>query len=464
MVCSAGSPRADLSLAMNVRSQTSLFARIGIRFAILAIATAVPVLISPLWGLIPAVAIAACGAAWIARGIRERYVRPVERLAEMLREKTPGGSTEDLAAQLVSEYRDAVNRMDETLSQTRRREAALEHSTEAVVLIDPDGRVDYANPRARDILHGHVLDLSRRLLQPDLERLVERAREVMLLATEDVVLYVPGPRHARALAIPFADGSLALLLSDLEESRRLDQVRRDFVANVSHELKTPVAGIRALAETAATAFAADDLSTARRFIERLGTEATRLSGLVSDLLDLSRVEVGAELQMASVELVPLLTEAADRARTVAEVKDIELDVVSPEMVIEADPSQLSMAIKNLVDNAVRYSEGGKVHIQAECRPGWLAVTVTDQGIGIPSAEIPRIFERFYRVDKARSRATGGTGLGLAIVRHVAENHGGKVEVSSELGVGSTFTLLIPVGKPSTNGNGTAGWREAPPEN
>jgi signal transduction histidine kinase len=130
------------------------------------------------------------------------------------------------------------------------------------------------------------------------------------------------------------------------------------------------------------------------------------------------------------------------------------------MVIEADPSQLTMAVKNLVDNAVRYSEGGKVQIRAECRPGWLAVTVTDQGIGIPSAEIPRIFERFYRVDKARSRATGGTGLGLAIVRHVAENHGGKVEVASELGVGSTFTLLIPVGKASTNGDSPPGWREA----
>src|SRR5207253_10414264 len=114
---------------------------------------------------------------------------------------------EALAQPLVSEYRDALRRMDETLAQSRRREAALEHSTEAVVLIDPEGRVDYANPHARDILHGHVLDLSRRLLQPDLQRLVERARDVMLLATEDVVLYVPGPRHARALAIPFAHGS-----------------------------------------------------------------------------------------------------------------------------------------------------------------------------------------------------------------------------------------------------------------
>ncbi len=427
-----------------------------VRLLALAALVALPVAISPAWGLLAAAVIAGAGAFLVGRGVRDRYVRPMERLGEMLRETTIDNNPENLAQQLVSEYRDALNRMDETVAQNRRREAALEHSTEANVPIDPDGRVDYANPRARDILHGHVLDLSRRLLQPDLERLVQRARDVMLLATEDVVLYVPGPRHARALAIPFADGSLALLLSDLEESRRLDQVRRDFVANVSHELKTPVAGIRALAETAATAFAADDLSTARRFIERLGTEAARLSGLVSDLLDLSRVEVGAELQMASVPLAPLLTEAADRARPVAEVKGIDLDVTSPDVVIEADPSQLSMAVKNLVDNAVRYSEGGTVHITSECRTGWIAVTVTDQGIGIPSTEIPRIFERFYRVDKARSRATGGTGLGLAIVRHVAENHGGKVEVSSELGVGSTFTLLLPLEMPvvSTNGNGS----------
>jgi two-component system sensor histidine kinase SenX3 len=424
------------------------------RLLIVAVLVAVPVAVSRTWGLIPSAGIAVGGALWIGLRVRDRYLRPVERLGEMLRETTVDSSPEDLAQQLVSEYRDALSRMDDVLAQNRRREAALEHSTEAIVLIDPEGHVDYANPRARDILHGHVLDITRRLAQPDLERLVQRARDVMLLATEDVVLYVPGPLHARALAIPFADGSLALLLSDLEESRRLDQVRRDFVANVSHELKTPVTGIRALAETAATAFAADDLSTARRFIERLGTEAARLSGLVSDLLDLSRVEVGAELQMASVPLAPLLTEAADRARPVAEVKGIEFDVVSPDMVIEADASQLSMAVKNLVDNAVRYSEGGTVHITSECRPGWLAVTVTDEGIGIPSTEIPRIFERFYRVDKARSRATGGTGLGLAIVRHVAENHGGRVEVTSELGVGSTFTLLLPLSAASSNGNGT----------
>ena len=421
-----------------------------IRVGAVTLLAAVPVAVSPTWGWLGTAAVAGVGAFEIARVVRRRYVRPVERVAQLMREPA-SGSPEDLVQHVVSEYRDVVNRIDDTTWRNRRREAALEHSSEAVVLIDPDGRVDYANPRAKDILHGHVLDLSRRLMQPDLERLVDRARDVMLLATEDVVLYVPGPRHARAVAIPFADGSLALLLSDLEESRRLDQVRRDFVANVSHELKTPVAGIRALAETAATAFGADDLSTARRFIERLGTEAARLSGLVSDLLDLSRVEVGAELQMSSVPLAPLLTEAADRARPVAEVKGIDLDVASPDMVIEADASQLSMAVKNLVDNAVRYSEGGKVHIASECRPGWIAVTVTDQGIGIPSTEIPRIFERFYRVDKARSRATGGTGLGLAIVRHVAENHGGKVEVASELGSGSTFTLLLPA-KVSTNGD------------
>jgi two-component system sensor histidine kinase SenX3 len=435
---------------LNVRGISSLAVRIGL----VAVLAAVPVAVSPGFGWIGSVVIAVAGSILIARGIRDRFVRPLNKLAELMRSGSDASSADDVASRVVSEYREARSRIDETVSQNRRREAALEHSSEAIVLIDPDGRVDYANPRAREILHGHVLDLSRRLLQPDLERLVSRAQDVMLLATEDVVLYVPGPRHARALAIPFADGSIALLLSDLEESRRLDRVRRDFVANVSHELKTPVAGIRALAETAATAFAADDLATARRFIERLGTEATRLSGLVSDLLDLSRVEAGGELQISSVQLAPLLAEAADRARTVAEVKGIELDVKAPDLVIEADASQLAMAVKNLVDNAVRYSEGGRVAIVSECRLGWIVVTVTDQGIGIPSGEIPRIFERFYRVDKARSRATGGTGLGLAIVRHVAENHGGKVEVASELGVGSTFTLLIPVGKPSTNGNGT----------
>jgi two-component system sensor histidine kinase SenX3 len=336
-----------------------------------------------------------------------------------------------------------------------RREAALEHTTDAVLIVLPTGEVEYANPMAKRFLQDRRLELSGRLHQPELERIVEQATATGRTATEDVTLWVPGARPARVRALPLGDGGTILLLSDLTESYRLDRVRRDFVANVSHELKTPVAAIRALAETAGTALTSDDLETAVRFVERLGTEATRLAGLVSDLLDLSRVEAG-ELHRTTVDLDVLLVEAAERGRVVGEAKDIDVVVHHNDLRIEADNAQLAMAVKNLVDNAVRYSEGGKVELSAEQSGELVVITVSDQGIGIPNDELPRVFERFYRVDKGRARATGGTGLGLAIVRHVVENHGGRVDVSSELGIGTTFTISLPADPtPATPDTGSA---------
>lgn len=401
----------------------SVLPRFGVWASGLVLAAVAAVALPAPWSWILAVGAVGGGTAWLALDVGRRYARPIE--------------------QLTVEHRRTLDRLADTAARGRRREAALAHTTDAVVVIDPTGLVEYANPMAQVFLQDRVLDVTHKLQQPDLDRLVQQARSTGAAIAEDVTLWIPGPKPARARAVPTPDGAVVLLLSDLSETYRLDRVRRDFVANVSHELKTPVAAIRALAETAATALGHDDLTTAVRFVERLGTEATRLSGLVSDLLDLSRVEVGGELQVAEVDLGYLLTEAADRARAVAEVKGIELRVNPTRSVAAGDPSQLSMAVKNLVDNAVRYSEGGTVDVAAGSRDEWIAITVADEGIGIPSDEIPRIFERFYRVDKARSRATGGTGLGLAIVRHVAENHGGRVEVESELGVGSTFTLLLP---------------------
>jgi two-component system sensor histidine kinase SenX3 len=347
-------------------------------------------------------------------------------------------------------HRRTLDRLHDASSESLRLEAALRETSDAVLIIEGTGGVAFANQTARSILHGPTIDVSRQLGQPDLERLVERASTTREVLAEDVTLWVPGARPARARAVPMADGTTILLLSDLSESYRLDRVRRDFVANVSHELKTPVAAIRALAETAATALGSDDLDTATRFVERLGVESARLAGLVSDLLDLSRVEAGADLILSTIDIDQLLAEAADRARSIAEVKELELVLQRSGIRVQGDPAQLGMAIKNLVDNAVRYSEHGKIELTAEKRGRTVAIAVADQGIGIPSDELTRVFERFYRVDKARSRSSGGTGLGLAIVRHVAENHGGSVEVTSELGTGSTFTLTLP-------GRATEGW-------
>jgi two-component system sensor histidine kinase SenX3 len=388
--------------------------------------------------------IAGGGIAWFASAVTRGYVRPLDRLTRSVAPAAQGRSASELAALVASEHKAALDRLTAAAGQGRRREAALAYTTDAVLIVLPDGQVEYANPTARMFLQDRVLEVTNRLNQPDLEHVIDRANTTGQAVAEDVTLWVPGAKPARARAVPLADGATVLLLSDLSESYRLDRVRRDFVANVSHELKTPVAAIRALAETAATALQSDDHETAVRFVERLGTESTRLAGLVTDLLDLSRVEAGGELHRSMVDLDALLVEAADRGRVVGEVKDIEIVVQETDVHIEADASQLAMAVKNLVDNAVRYSEGGKVELAADRLGDIVRITVADQGIGIPSDELSRIFERFYRVDKGRSRATGGTGLGLAIVRHVVENHGGQVGVESELGVGTTFTITLPI--------------------
>lgn len=402
---------------------------------VLAVATA--------WGWLPGLLLLVAGSLSLAAAVARRFAGPIEELAAALPRNRASASAAELMSQVAGELRRAVERVEQAGHESVRREAALAHATDGVVLLQPDGIVEYANPTARLFLQNRVLDVTRRLGQPDLERLVGEAAASGRAVAEDVTLWVPGAKPARARAVPLADGTTVLLLSDLSETYRIDRVRRDFVANVSHELKTPVAAIRALAETAATAMTSDDLATATRFVERLGVEAARLAGLVTDLLDLSRVEAAAEFELRSVPLDALLAEAADRARAVAEVKQIELVVHPTQIVVDADASQLTMAVKNLVDNAVRYSEHGRVELAAVRDGEWVTISVADQGIGIPSDEIPRIFERFYRVDKARSRATGGTGLGLAIVRHVAENHGGRVDVASELGSGSTFTIHLP---------------------
>ncbi|MGH2760160.1 MAG: sensor histidine kinase [Actinomycetota bacterium] len=403
------------------------------------------------WGRLAALAVIVVATLALATSLRTRYGRPLEELRTTLPHRTDVPAAE-LASIVAAEQRRANELIEQASAEARRRQAALAHAADGVLIVDPAGFVEYANPTARAFLNDRVLNVTRRLGQPDLERVAAQSQLEGAVVAEDVTLWTPAAKPARARAVPLGDGSIIVLLSDLSESYRLDQVRRDFVANVSHELKTPVAAIRALAETAATALASGDLDTATRFVERLGMESARLAGLVTDLLDLSRVEAGGAIQASTVEIDAVLAEAADRARPVAEVKAIDLVVHRSGMVVEADASQLSMAVKNLVDNAVRYSESGKIELEARRTPDGVAVAVADQGIGIPADEVPRVFERFYRVDKARSRVTGGTGLGLAIVRHVAENHGGRVDVETELGVGSKFTLVLPARRePNDNG-------------
>ncbi|MDQ6715572.1 MAG: ATP-binding protein, partial [Actinomycetota bacterium] len=248
-----------------------------------------------------------------------------------------------------------------------------------------------------------------------------------------------------ARVAPLGSSHVLLLVEDRSQERRLEQIRRDFVANVSHELKTPVGGLALLAEAVLDAH--DDPEAVARFARRMQGETTRLTRLVQEIVDLSRLQVAASLtDPRQVDLAQAAREALDRSRLAAEEKDIDLALATSGVcAVWGDHELLVTAIRNLVGNAVAYSEQHtKVAVRVRELDGDLVeVTVTDQGQGIPAPEQQRIFERFYRVDSARSRATGGTGLGLSIVKHVAANHGGEVTVWSEPGRGSTFTMRLP---------------------
>ncbi|MCW2549731.1 MAG: histidine kinase, partial [Mycobacterium sp.] len=253
------------------------------------------------------------------------------------------------------------------------------------------------------------------------------------------------PLEVRVRAIALADGMVALLVEDFTESRRVEAVRRDFVANVGHEIKTPVGALALLLE-AAFETADDDREQMFRFLSRARHETARLSKLVSELIDLSRVQ-GAEARPdpAPVSLDAVLAEAVDRVSSVADAKDIVI-VVGGDVggKVLGSESQLVTALANLLENAITYSEENtRVALAARQREESWEITVTDQGIGIPAEDLDRVFERFYRVDPARSRETGGTGLGLAIVKNIVNNHGGHVRVWSSPGSGSTFTLELP---------------------
>lgn len=258
-----------------------------------------------------------------------------------------------------------------------------------------------------------------------------------------------GKRELRVSVAPLTeDGLILVLVSDESEARRIDAVRRDFVANVSHELKTPIGALGLLSE--AILGAKNDPEAVVKFATKMQNEAKRLTELVQEIIDLSRLQSSDPLQKAfPVEIEDVIREAINQAQISAESRNIALDVgLMQQAVVIGDRDQLIMAIHNLIENAINYSpEKTKVSVNSTIKEGLIEVSVTDQGIGIPESELGRIFERFYRVDPARSRQTGGTGLGLSIVKHVALNHGGDVRVWSKENVGSTFSILLPIAPP-----------------
>ena len=314
----------------------------------------------------------------------------------------------------------------------------------ASLVVAPDGTVLRANARAA----GLGLVNRDAVTVPDIRHLIQRAADDG--HAREMEMRVRRPPLGRELlelrvrVAALGTGAILVLIDDLAEERRVDVVRRDFVANVSHELKTPVGAISLLAE--AVLAASDDEEQVRHFAERMQIEAVRLSTLVQDVIDLSRLQGDDPLTRAEVvEVDDLVGRAVDEVRTLAAREQIEIEVGPPSgSLIYGDERQLLAALRNLILNAVAYSPSHtRVAVGTRVLDTIVEIAVKDQGIGIAANDLDRVFERFYRVDPARSRVTGGTGLGLAIVKHVSQNHGGECTVWSESGVGSTFTLRLP---------------------
>ncbi|MGD9996540.1 MAG: sensor histidine kinase [Ilumatobacteraceae bacterium] len=322
--------------------------------------------------------------------------------------------------------------------ELQRARTSLDNLPVGVVLVDADGAVALRNARSH-LASGHAQVL--------VQEAVERHVQVALRGREShssVELFGPPRSVILVTATPLAEGGAIVAIEDISERARLDAVRTDFVANISHELKTPVGALAVLAEAIADE---DDISVVQRLSGKMVDEAHRAATVIEDLLELSRIELGGMAVRDPTDVATIMRDAVVRSLAAAEQRDIRIDLEEPAqpLVVLGDRRQLVSALGNLIDNAVKYSEpSSDVWVSAEVDDGFVGLRVADRGIGIPARELDRIFERFYRVDRARSRETGGTGLGLAIVRHVATNHQGEVLVQSSEGEGSTFTLRIPV--------------------
>ena len=333
----------------------------------------------------------------------------------------------------------------------------------AGVVVGPHDEVLEATPHALKL----ALTRGSRVVIPRVLEMVREARRTQRMLTEEVEVRRASRdlRDADLLlgirVAPMPYGLVLVLADDLTVARRVEATRRDFVANVSHELKTPIGAVSLLAE--AVEEAADEPEAVRRFAARMGIESARLADLVNQIIDLSRLQADDPMSKAEpVEVDDVLIEAVDRCRVDAERHQVSITIAGDSgLQVMGDQLQLSTAVGNLVENALVYSDPGARVVVAARRQvrtddDDVDITVSDTGIGIPSDQVERIFERFYRVDFARSRANGGSGLGLSIVKHIAAAHNGDVTVWSQPGRGSTFTLRLPFHQPSHSDDSAAG--------
>lgn len=350
-----------------------------------------------------------------------------------------------------------LRELDQKLETLEREQllalAVLQSMNEAVIAIDSSQKILFVN-QATEQLFG--LKQEKVKGKNFLEAIRNTQLNEIMLKTfresnsqsNQIEMLTPIQRFLKVQTSPLVQQSKTIgviaVLHDVTQLRQLEQIRKEFVANVSHELKTPLTSIQSAVETLLNG-ALEDSKHNHKFLQCIEEETKRLGYLIEDLLQLSRIESKEiSLKKERIVLEEVLQKAADHFKKALKERNITLALDNPHESLTADPEQLQRAIENLLDNAIKYNKsGGQVQLRAKREEDSLRIEVEDSGIGIPEQDLPRVFERFYRVDKARSRELGGTGLGLSIVKHIAESHGGRVEVTSHLGKGSCFSLVLP---------------------
>ncbi|MEA4924106.1 MAG: ATP-binding protein [Syntrophomonadaceae bacterium] len=409
-----------------------------------------------------------CGllAAIISLILAEYFSHPLKDITMAVRDMAAGNlkrrtsyRSDDEMGELARAFNDMGQHIEKSMCEVsevkQRLEALLNNTVNGIVMIGTEGKVNYVNPAAAYLLGLRDDYIGRQYIEVvstyELLDMIDEARNTMQAVKRSIILHTLGARTIEVNVVPIRNQQVTsqdilLVLNDITEIKRLEKVRKDFIANVSHELKTPVATISGFAETLLDE-GGKSPENVMEFTQIIYDEARRLSLLINDLLELSKLESDeSSLNMQVVDLGQLVRKNVDRMIKVARLRSINIEYNQPAQSIElvSDINSINQILTNLLDNAIKYSlDEGRIEVKLEEMDDRVKISISDKGIGIPAKEINRIFERFYRVDKARSRKTGGTGLGLAIVKHLVENLGGQVTVESNLGLGSTFSFTLP---------------------